>query len=255
MTDENLSGATDALENLNQELPVVEVKNQDTETPDVVEEEGQEIKDSGEQVKKKPSGWQRKIAKLEAENAELRARTTPPATALLENKEPALENYQTWEDYNSALIEYKAEQTVKKILEQKDNQVKEAELVKTWKQKVEAAKVELPDYDEVVSELIDMPRRQEIDDILTDSPVGAKLAYHLAQNPELLDSLNQSSSFTIFKTLAQLETQFGGGKEKAVVKVSQSPPPITPVRKGATNSKSLAEMSTDEFIAARNQKK
>ena len=284
MTDTNLSGTTVAAENLNQ--PVIETTESDNtfkevesleevveNTVEETQEKSQEAstenseENNGEKAKKKLTGWQRqqrKLERLERENEELKAsKQSNPAlvTAPVQtDKEPNLNDYESYDAYNKALVRHEAKQLLKAELDARDTQTRATQQNQSWNTKVNEAVKEMPDYHELMSEYEDVPVRQEILDATAESDIGPKMRYHLAKNPELLEEINAPnvSSYKIFAKLAQIEAELTGSgqKDKAVVKkVTQSPPPITPVKRGSSTTVSLAEMSTEDFIKYRNSVK
>ena len=77
----------------------------------------------------------------------------------------------------------------------------------TWQQKLESTKAELPDYDELVNSS-DVIVGDHIRDAIIESDVGARILYHLAENPEIAAKLSGMSMSSSLRELGRLEAKF-----------------------------------------------
>lgn len=238
------------------------------------ETEGEEETDTTDQSKaKKPtSGFKKKIARLEAENAELRrinaSGTKPPAETSKKPEQvadgkPKLEDYPSHEDWTEALTDWKLEAK----LSEKDKAANNAKLESEFKvklttydeKKAEAQKVH-EDYDEVMSEFDDVPVNPAIHAALLDADNGPEVAYYLATNPEDFEKLNdpKMSIVAVNRMIAKIEAKLELAKDEkpkaAEVKktISAAPAPVKIVEKGksgGTFDPSTAD--PDDYIAWR----
>lgn len=217
----------------------------------------EDTKTDGEQVKrKKPSGWLRKINKLERENAELRAKTgaEPSQTAAALDKKPLLNDYKTYDEYNEALTDWKVDQklTIRDENAKKAKQQEEAnKAVTSWQQKVE----DLVDSDDAYDDYEDVvgSYKGEVNSVilqfLREADIGPKLAYHLGKNPEIVEDLNGKTSYAIAKEMAKIEASLSNPTPS--VKISKSPPPINPVKGSSKTMVKLDALDTDAYLAQR----
>lgn len=246
-----------ALENPQEVTEVVE----QTPEPEVTEPvETQENNTEGEKVKKpRNSGFHKKISRLEQQNAELAARLaelSKPATVSTEK--PNIDNFDSFDAYNEALLDWKVDQKerereerVKQEQEKQKQVAKQNEAKSSWEQKIDALDESYDDYEEVVGKYNNVNVRHEIIQATAESDLGPQIRYHLAKNPDILESLNNdtASSLVIYKKIAELETKLSA---KPTVKVSKSSEPITPVRGTAKTVVKLdGSTDADTWIAAR----
>ncbi len=265
MTEENMSiAAENVVDNSNQPEDDAESlqKQIDEAEAEDVEAEGQEETPEednaeGEKAKRKrPNGLRRKVAKLEAKLAEYEAKFNQSNSVAEVEKEPTLEDFSDYDSFYKALAKYEAKQLVRQELKQKELNERATQSLNLWNQKVSEIRKELPDYDDVVSEYDDVPVRQEILNVMQESDIGPKIAYHLAKNPELLSAINNDkvSALQIAKQLGIIEAQLSANlqTQKPVARVTKSPAPITPVKRSAPSTVDLSALDTDAFIKFRN---
>jgi len=190
-----------------------------------------------------------KAARLEAELNDLRARMEAnqalPAPKDADPK-PERSQFVSDEDYQEALTDWKVDQ---KLAEQQREQAQarteaiQQQLADNWAQRLEMAKAELTDFDEVVGKSeIDLPNHLYV--AIVESDMGPQLAYYLAQNPSEARLLKGMSHTSALRMLGKLEEQLEkasekpeekkqGGTEKKPeppVEKSKAPPPIEPLK-------------------------
>ena len=228
--------------------PVIE-KTEDTESDDV-DESGEEdnSSDKGEEKPKKRGGsFQKKIARLKAENeakdaelAALRAKVNPQEHGAQELKKPNPEDFTDWQKYEDAKEQYLEDRATAKALEKLKAELQEKEgkkevevKLKTFNERQEEARKIHEDYDDALAEFDDIPVNPAIHQAMLESDVGAEIAYHLAKNPELFEKLNDPklSVITLGRELGKIEALLEGKKQgKAAVKTTNAPAPISPVK-------------------------
>lgn len=98
----------------------------------------------------------------------------PPAA----DEEPKAENFETYEKYVKELTRYAVKQD-RLATERAASDRKSAE---TWQTRVAEAKVEHPDFDDVVAAAATYPCSATMHDCIVDSEHGPEIMYHLAQN-------------------------------------------------------------------------
>lgn len=132
------------------------------------------------------------------------------------------------------LLEFEAEKVERKIV-----QVEQSE----WQAKQAAAKIDLPDYDNVVGKST-AHVEHIVGENVKESDMAPELFYHLAKNPDVLEKLNSMTEKQVIKEVARLELMLEGSKKADVFtkKISSAPEPITPV----SSQRSAVHKSLDD---------
>lgn len=250
---ENESGDIVAMDEPN-EIESVELEQ--VETP--VEEKEQP---EGEVKRKRPSGFHRKISKLEQQLAERDARLAElEKKAIPQSEKPIIDNFDSFENFQEALVDWTVdkreqdrEKRAKQQEEQKVNQVRYSERLTEWEKKEETLGDDLDEYEELVAQHSKTSFRQDLLNATAESDVGPQIRLYLLRNPDELAKLNKPpseiSAFTIHKKIAELEAKLS---KPPVNKVSKSAEPITPVRGTSKTGVNLDKITdTDQWIAHR----
>lgn len=231
--------------------------------PAEIVDDAEDTTDQGK-VKKPTSGFKKKIARLEAENAELRAKQSgqpqqPPAEALKKPEQvadgkPKLEDFESHEAWTEALVDWKSELKLGEQKQKEENAKLKTEFdakISSYEEKKAAAQEKFKDFDEVMSEFDDVPVNPAIHAALLDADDGPGVAYYLATNPEEFEKLNDPklSILSVNKMIAKIEAKLETTEEPKAAeikkKVSAAPPPITPVTKG--KSSGVFDPNTADF--------
>jgi hypothetical protein len=188
---------------------------------------------------------------LEAQVRELQNKVQPTAEPKFE-AEPKPEQFTDMYEYQQALIDFKVDQ---RLGEEKQKEAKaraEAErqkVINTWAKRVEAAKSEIPDFEDMVGSA-DVAVSNEVRDAIFESEVGPRVLYHLAENPELAEKLNGMTMTAALRMIGKLESQFEKKPEeplqKTAVNKSKAPAPINPIR-SAANGRDVNLTSDGQF--------
>jgi len=179
---------------------------------------------------------------LEARLKELEAKVSPPAQAEQDDlgEEPKPEMFNDMFEYAKALAEYTAD---KKLLERdKEEKARKAAAEQeakfsAWADRVNAAKNELPDFDDMVQSS-DVRVSDPVRDAIIESEHGPKILYWLAENTDFAKKLADMSAVSAVREIGKLEARFEKAKEpepKPVAAKSKAPAPINPLR-GAVNT-------------------
>lgn len=153
------------------------------------------------------------------------------------NEKPRPEQFTDAFEYAEELAKWSAEQAVlrreqeeaqKKVEEQKQ------QVFKTWNERLEAAKAELPDYEDMVASS-NVTVNDTVRDAILESDVGPRILYELASDDGLAESLSKMTTAGALKLIGKLEARFEAKAEepatqKPVVKKSNAPEPINPIR-------------------------
>lgn len=184
---------------------------------------------------------------LEAKLRELETKANPQQAQAPANElgpEPQPEQFSDMFEYAKALAEYTAD---KKLMEREQQEAQrkaaaEQELkFKAWAERIDKAKAELPDFDDMVQSS-EVSVSDPVRDAIMESDVGPKILYHLAENPEFATKLNGMSVISALREIGKLEARLekpATSAERAptatpVVGKSKAPAPITPIRGGAS---------------------
>ena len=187
-------------------------------------------------------------ANLEARLQELESRQTPAPQQV----DPVIEKPQASQfndafEYAEALAEWSAE----RALEQRDIQEQQRkvdeqrnEVIKSWSAKLEAAKADIPDFDDMVASS-NVQVRDEVRDAILESDVGPQILYHLASDDDYANKLAAMPTNKALKELGKLEVQFER-KEAPIEKSepvarSKAPAPIKPITAGKGTSDVLID--------------
>jgi hypothetical protein len=224
------------------------------ETEAVAEEEQSEPKEAEKEAKQeeKPPKLEKRFSEITKQREEARqeAQREREARIALEQRLSALEQKQPEKvdqepqpsqfsdafEYAKALAEYSTE----KALAERDRQVAQAKeqeaqhkIIESWAQKVQEAKAELPDFDDMVASS-DVVVNNDVRDAILESDVGPKILYHLAENSDLAKRISGLSTNAALREIGKLEARFEAKpevKQTPVVR-SKAPTPIQPIRGG-----------------------
>ena len=178
-------------------------------------------------------------ARLELEQrlAALEQQRQPEQQAVNIDQEPQPSQFSDAFEYAKALAEYSTE----KALAERDRQIAQAreqeaqqKIIQSWAQKVQAAKAEMPDFDDMVASS-DVVVNNAVRDAILESDVGPKILYHLAENNDLAKKIAGLSPNAALREIGKLEARFEAKPETvqtAPVVRSKAPAPIQPIRGG-----------------------
>lgn len=168
--------------------------------------------------------------------------------------EPRADQFDDAFEYAKALAEWSAE----KALYERDQQEafrraeeERSKVLKTWSEKLEKAKPNLADFDEIV-ESTKVVVSNEVRDAIIESDVGPEILYHLAsldeEEAEKFQSLPVAKALReIGKLEARFEKQVIAEEEKPVSKPvaqkSKAPAPLSPIK--ATGSAMETPIGSD----------
>ena len=157
------------------------------------------------------------------------------------NTKPQPDDYADAFRYAEALAEWSANEAVARRdreVRQQAEQTKQQEVLKTWQEKLDATKAELPDM--VASSTVAVS--DAVRDAILESDVGPRILYELASDDELGAKIANLSTAQALKMIGKLEAKFEvqaeePAKSKPVAVKSNAPKPINPIR--GTGSQSV----------------
>jgi hypothetical protein len=181
---------------------------------------------------------------METRLKELEAKVNPPAQQPDDElgEEPRPEQFSDMYEYAKALAEYTAD---KKLMERDREEmarkaaVEQEAKFQAWADRVNAAKNELPDFDDMVQSS-DVRVSDPVRDAIIESEHGPKILYYLAENTEFAKKLGDMSVVSAVRAIGKIEARFDKDLSpepnvKPVVGKSKAPAPINPLR-GAVNT-------------------
>jgi hypothetical protein len=154
------------------------------------------------------------------------------------NQRPTPDDFKDAFDYAEALANWSAEQALARRdqeVRQKEVQAKRDTVIKTWTEKLEATKAELPDYEDMVTSST-VVVNDAVRDAILESDVGPRILYELASDDQLAEKITTMSLPSALKLIGKLEAQFEKTEEpvkaekKTVAAKSKAPEPIRPLR-------------------------
>jgi len=173
---------------------------------------------------------------LEAKLRDYEAKAKPSAEPKAD-EEPQPNQFSDMYEYAKALTDYRVDQRMNEE-KQKEVQAKvQAErdkVINTWAKRVESAKSEMPDFEDMVGSA-DVVVSNEVRDAIFESEVGPRILYHLAENPEIAEKLQGMTLTRALATIGKLEGQFEKAEPqiKPTVGRSKAPAPINPIKASA----------------------
>ena len=245
-------------------------------------EEAEEIKEEAEQVEqheeKKPNSKiekrfsdltkQREEAKAEAalerkEKEALQVRIKSyedkPKAAVDSTVEPSEADYTDAFKYAKDLSLWASNQALATRDKQDQDRINEqarAVVLDTWNKRLDAIKIETPDYESILAESdldADLRVSDMVRDAIIESTAGPKILLHLAQNPDFTKKLGTLSAAAALVAIGRLEAKYDVETEvkeaaKPVTRISKSAEPINPIRGGRSLE---VELSADgEFTGS-----
>jgi len=179
---------------------------------------------------------------LEARLQELESKVAPAPQQIEQDilgEKPQASQFQDAFEYAEALAEWSAEKALverDKQEQQRKVEVERQEVIKSWTSKLEKAKAELPDFDEMVASS-QVQVRDEVRDAILESDVGPQILYQLASDDDLAQRISSMPVNKALKELGKLEVQFERKEAPAEVKSepvarSKAPAPIKPLTAG-----------------------
>jgi len=211
-----------------------------------------ELTKQREQLRKEAEEERSKREQLETRLKALESQAAPKQEQSRDDK-PKPDQFVDAFEYAEALADWSAENAVMRSKQEEIERRRQEErnkIIETWNGRLESAKKEIPDFDEMVASS-DVIVPDHIREAILDSDVGPQILYHLAENKDLAEKISKSSAITALREIGRLEARFEktDAKEvKPVAQKSKAPAPISPLK--ATNSEQAVITDTDKMTFA-----
>ena len=196
-----------------------------------------EITKQREEARKEAQQERQARLELEQRLAALEQNRQPQQQVVNIDQEPQPSQFNDAFEYAKALAEFSTEKALaerdRQVAQQREQEAQQ-KIIQSWAQKVQAAKAELPDFDDLVASS-DVVVNNAVRDAILESDVGPKILYHLAENNDLALKIASLSPNAALREIGKLEARFEAKPETAqtapVVR-SKAPAPIQPIRGG-----------------------
>ena len=214
-----------------------------------------------EKVSKRATDAEAKAAELENRLRELEGRVNPQQEQAQQQQQPVYDDskpsasqFDDAFEYAEALAKWSADNA----LRQRDAQDAQRKQQDSWLAKLEKAKAEYDDWDDVVpkSKVI---VRDEIRDSILESEVGPQILYALASDDDYAKQLAAMPIIKALKELGKLEAKFEAQAEKPAIRAvqepisrSKAPSPIRPLTGGRAGADVLVD-TNGEFMGTPSQ--
>lgn len=236
--------------------PVEETKAE--EVVEAAEDEGQERDDKGRfkpKVQERIDELTRQKHEASREAAywrgiaETRAAKEAPAEP---QGKPTADQFTEYSDYIEALTEWKADQKIEAKFAEREAKQQETARATTWTERVTAVKAEIADFDTVMAGS-SAPMTQAMAEAIRESDMGPRVAYHLAQHPEIATKMVGMSESAVNREIGRLEAILSAPKAEAPApkRITSAPIPPTPVGSGRSTVGDPAKMSQADYLAWR----
>lgn len=155
--------------------------------------------------------------------------------------EPRADQFDDAFEYAKALAEWSAEKALYERDQQEANRKIEEErqkVLKSWSEKLEKAKPNLPDFDDVIDST-SVVVSNEVRDAIIESDVGPEILYHLASlDGEEAEKFQALPVHKALREIGKLEARFEkqeaaeetAVRSKPVVQKSKAPAPLSPLK-------------------------
>lgn len=262
-----------------------ESEDEESESEDNAEEK---VASKDDKPKKRKGGFKRRIDKLtnklsEAEreaqywrDQAMRAKKEEMVDAGARETEtvaksdgrPDPDNFETHEEYLDALTDWKVDRRLeadKKAKAEEDLRKEQKTLEQAHFERVQSFVKDHDDFEEVLSEVDDIPMSPAVGELILKSDNGPELMYELAKDPEEFERINDLAPLAAARAIGRIEAGLSKSSEtkkednkQSTSKVAQTkaPKPPSPVsKKASVSTKSPDEMDFQEYKRWRAQQR
>jgi hypothetical protein len=193
-----------------------------------------EITKQREEARKEAQREREAREALERQIEELKQQSQPKQATTVD-EEPQPSQFADAFEYAKALAEYTADKRIEAMKQEEAAQkaaLERQKVIDSWAHRVEEAKAELPDFDDMVASS-SVVVSDAIRDTILESDVGPKILYHLAENEELAQKIAGMSERMAMREIGKLEARFEKSVKSEVaepVARSKAPAPAKPIK-------------------------
>lgn len=258
MNDLTDAGNGGAEHEVSTEAPQVDTPSEDTAEQETGTDEPGQADETGDAPKRKP-WWEKRFDELTAKryDAEREAAywrgiaeaTKQPEPAVARQEGPPREDqFESFEDFEQARIDYAVEQRLRQAEAAKAQQA----VLQTYEERAARLKEAKPDYDSVVNNPA-LRITPMMADVIRESDVGPEVAYHLGTNPQEAARIASLPHHRQAVELGKLEVKLSAPAQapKAPNRNPPPPPPQPVAGLSAGLTKDPNDMTMAEYAAAR----
>ena len=178
---------------------------------------------------------------LEEKVREMEMKLNPQPQVVDEEEEPRPDQFRDAYEYAKALAEFSAEKALRERDKQeaeRRSQEEQNKVVEAWQKRINEIKTELPDFDDMIGSA-DVVISDQVRDAILESDVGPRIAYHLAENPDVAEKIKTMSISAALREIGKLEARFerkAAPEDRPVATKSKAPAPISPLKGTGTVS-------------------
>lgn len=173
-----------------------------------------------------------------------------PAVPPVPREVPPADQFESVEAYAQALAEKRAAE----LVQQREVQQQQAQVLESHRDREEAAREKYDDYEDVVYNP-KLPITPIMAQTIQASDMGPDVAYYLGTNPKEAERIARMPAIAQAKEIGKLEAKIASGPP--VKKTTSAPSPISPVSARSASStldttdpRAAKQMSASEWIAA-----
>ena len=188
-----------------------------------------------------------RASELENRLKEYEARTTEPpiVNKVAGEGKPNASQFNDAFEYAEALAEWSAENALKQRDEQeavRKQQAEQEKITKSWNKKLDKAKAQYSDFDDVVKSANTVVSN-EIRDSILESDVGPQILYFLASDEDFAKKLTEMPVIKALREIGKLEARFERKEEPKVATAprSKAPEPIKTLSGGKAGADVLID--------------
>jgi hypothetical protein len=188
--------------------------------------------------------------------AEANQATNPTEQPQAVKQPPKIEDFETYDQYEDAKIEYGIEQKLAKVQAQQQADSQQKNVGKGFAERVAKASSEIPDLEEVLNAPFQpFPTlNKTVTSAILESELGPQIIYHFHKNPAEGIRIANLPPLSAVREIGKLEAKLSVAPPKATIKTSQAPEPIQNTVSGKTSPENeISSLPTADYIAARNR--
>ena len=198
-----------------------------------------------EKVSRRAEEAEAKAREYENRLKEYEAKVNEPAVKKVVEGKPDASQFNDAFEYAEALAEWSAENALKQRDEQeavRKQQAEQEKITKSWNKKLDKAKAQYSDFDDVVKSANTVVSN-EIRDSILESDVGPQILYFLASDEDFAKKLTEMPVIKALREIGKLEARFERKEEPKVATAprSKAPEPIKTLSGGKAGADVLID--------------
>ena len=211
--------------------------------------------------------WKRQALGKTDSSSEQAEDTNEQSVAKEANGRPAVDSFDTYEEYIDALTDWKVDQKHKETTEkQKLDRAKQtyAEQLNTFQERVADYAAENDEFEDAIYNVDDVTMSPGLQESLLVSDFAPEVMFEIAKDRESYIALNKKNPIAIAREIGKIEARIALSKESDKTEESSSkkvrkaaPKPISPIGASKTqvSNKKPEDMSYQEYKKWREQKR